>query len=536
MNNKSKRYQVYICHHYGDGFPVFESDITIPIQAGRAISPISSNMIGDDEGDNISNKCNWYSEYTATYWAWKHSPAQYIGWIHYRRIPNLGYWYTPRTRSNFDPQSICLDHGITRKNIELLLSQYEAVVMEPITLLPSILQQYINCHIYAQDFYDTTISVIQKKYPQMLSSVKHHFTSETQGYFKCQILARREFFNEYMDFEFSIFQALEEKFQKHLEKEGKSAYRLYAFMGERLLSAFINYKIKEEHKPIKTVPVPEYTTVNDLYNYSNNLYSSYRSFLNNFHEEPEYLRYLFFHQKTTNSDDKRISLNINYIDWNGNERSAIYRNKHFHVYPRDSKQKLGEFDFLEFWNESGQKCRVKYSLEQLQVQVKDGNYNNVNCFTYKTWNNEGYYTSYLIKWNEPWTNYLSDPSLNQKSIFLFRKPNTNYYTTASSKIYCKTQNCGITLHQIIETEGGHSPNKNFQVILKNDIPYSQDQKKKNQSSIQYINQKNEEISLSIYNKQFITNGSSSTIIIPDWDDEPYEVSIGTWFPYSVYLQ
>lgn len=63
----------------------------IPVQAGASIDGRIENagMHYDDEGDNISARNREYSELTVTYWAWKHSSADYVGICHYRRILEL---------------------------------------------------------------------------------------------------------------------------------------------------------------------------------------------------------------------------------------------------------------------------------------------------------------------------------------------------------------------------------------------------------------------------------------------------------------
>lgn len=59
-----------------------------PIHVGRALArqPLPG-MIGDDTGDNISDRNGRYCELTALYWAWKNDRASsHIGLMHYRRL------------------------------------------------------------------------------------------------------------------------------------------------------------------------------------------------------------------------------------------------------------------------------------------------------------------------------------------------------------------------------------------------------------------------------------------------------------------
>lgn len=72
--------------------PVLNNEIYIPIQAGKKISnkKLSKPWIGDDTGDNISEKNKEYCELTALYWAWKNlKDVDYIGLCHYRRYFSL---------------------------------------------------------------------------------------------------------------------------------------------------------------------------------------------------------------------------------------------------------------------------------------------------------------------------------------------------------------------------------------------------------------------------------------------------------------
>jgi hypothetical protein len=81
--------------------PLIKSEILEPIQGGRAIANtpsrdgkfsqeqidwLNKNLIGDDTGDNISDRNAGYCELTALYWGWKQLDMDYIGLCHYRRL------------------------------------------------------------------------------------------------------------------------------------------------------------------------------------------------------------------------------------------------------------------------------------------------------------------------------------------------------------------------------------------------------------------------------------------------------------------
>ena len=58
---------------------LIKDDVFCPIQVGRAVSNTKLDMIGDNTGENISEKNPIYCEMSAVYWAWKNLDADYIG-------------------------------------------------------------------------------------------------------------------------------------------------------------------------------------------------------------------------------------------------------------------------------------------------------------------------------------------------------------------------------------------------------------------------------------------------------------------------
>lgn len=83
----NKKITILVASHKPD--KVYADDVYTPIHVGRSISRFKedmADMIGDDTGDNISEKNGAYCELTAIYWAWKNlKDTEYIGLAHYRR-------------------------------------------------------------------------------------------------------------------------------------------------------------------------------------------------------------------------------------------------------------------------------------------------------------------------------------------------------------------------------------------------------------------------------------------------------------------
>ena len=80
--------KIFICCHKPD--TVKHDDVYTPLHVGRALSKYKEemkDMIGDDTGENISEKNPFYSEATGIYWIWKNvHDTEYVGLCHYRRF------------------------------------------------------------------------------------------------------------------------------------------------------------------------------------------------------------------------------------------------------------------------------------------------------------------------------------------------------------------------------------------------------------------------------------------------------------------
>ena len=249
--------EVYIAYHKPS--KLYEGDILVPIQAGRALhlgknKRFFSHMIGDDTGDNISLKNDKYSELTALYWIWKNSKADYVGLMHYRRFLNL---YNTRQNEKFE------NLGITRENIEAIMKDADVVTARyrGFNVGRNVYEHYLLNH-YAEDFY-VVIRYIMKKYPELTEEL-YRFLHK-KSYMPYNIfVARKEVIDEYCEWLFDILFAVEEDMNfPHGEydfsiKKSEVSYdyqkRAPGFIAERLFTFWLEInKDKYRNKQYPTV-------------------------------------------------------------------------------------------------------------------------------------------------------------------------------------------------------------------------------------------------------------------------------------------
>lgn len=233
--------KIYVCHHK-EG-PIFRNEFFEPIQVGKAISGHTINeIIGDDTGENISHKNKEWCELTAIYWIWKNTNHDYVGINHYRRYMNFA--------KDAGNKTLLLD-----KNIDFLLycSQHikeicntHDIITSPLckvhqvsspTNVQNLYENYRYNHF--ENDLETTLSIIkntQKEYYEASRLV----LGLDFCFFGNMLLMRRDLFNEYCNFIFSVLFEVE----KTIDTTYYDYYqkRVFGFLAERLSNVFVMKK------------------------------------------------------------------------------------------------------------------------------------------------------------------------------------------------------------------------------------------------------------------------------------------------------
>lgn len=242
---KEQNIKIYVT--YKNREPIIQSEIVSPIQTGRAIAAdIFREMIGDDTGDNISDKNPTFSELSAMYWVWKNYDSignpDYIGFMHYRRQfifnEKLGIPFPKWTSSFYYFPSLheaipyFADEEIKRivPHYDLLIPKYS------VTPTLNIKDEYTYMIPGSRaDIFDTFIKICREIHPTWEEEIKRVERGNVVALCNMFVM-KRELFFEYCNFAFPVLFELEKRVDKtNLSTNG---LRFCGYMAEKLQTMF----------------------------------------------------------------------------------------------------------------------------------------------------------------------------------------------------------------------------------------------------------------------------------------------------------
>lgn len=193
----------------------------LPLQVGAAVSP-SLGYLSDASGDNISALNKYYGELTGMYWIWKnYSEADFIGTSHYRR-----YFVNGNQQL------------LSEAEVENILQTHDIIV--PI---------HMNCgdksyfDIFAEahgpEILNVTCTAIHTVFPEYDETFQTVF-SEHAYYYGNLLIMSHSHFNEYMEWLFQIFTALEPTLQ--MDFTDLYHQRVFGFISENLIHVWARHQ------------------------------------------------------------------------------------------------------------------------------------------------------------------------------------------------------------------------------------------------------------------------------------------------------
>lgn len=219
-----QKIKILVASHKPD--QVYQNNIYTPIHVGRAISKYKSEMagmIGDDTGDNISDKNPFFCELTAQYWAWKNlNNIEYIGLCHYRR-----YFMKQFTFENIDKEIEGYDIILSNKyylNQNILSFLSDSLTPEDVDLF----------FLYMSQFCKNDFKIFKQFY------INQNWYNPANMF-----VCKKQLFNEFCEWQFKI---LNDLFQIIPISPYSREKRLMGYLAETLLPFYAKlrkWRIKE---------------------------------------------------------------------------------------------------------------------------------------------------------------------------------------------------------------------------------------------------------------------------------------------------
>lgn len=237
--------KILVCAHKKDY--VRQDDVYMPIQVGKAISSIDLGFQGDDTGDNISDRNDWYAELTAMYWAWKNlKGVDYIGLCHYRRYFNF------HTKGlSYSEYQIVKTEEIKKLNLDLPdvekgLKHYDVILPKFKYYSTNLFRDYSFIHNSEEIRF--LIKVIKQYYPAYYPALSQTLKCNKLLHYNMYIMSWQQF-DSYSSWLFDVLDTLDKKFKSvHYTPLQR---RVFGFMGERLMTTYaIHHHWKIKHYPL----------------------------------------------------------------------------------------------------------------------------------------------------------------------------------------------------------------------------------------------------------------------------------------------
>ena len=173
--------------------------------------------IGDDSGENISEKNPFYCELTGMYWIWKNVKCDIVGICHYRRFFRKG------------KKLMKTDY------MEERLKKYSILVPNTLTTKEKNVYEHYGVRHYKKDL-DLCRDVISEKYPEYVAAFDYVMQANLISVGNMWI-THKSIFDKYCEWLFSILFEVENR----IDMSGYDTYqkRVFGFLSERLFRVWL---------------------------------------------------------------------------------------------------------------------------------------------------------------------------------------------------------------------------------------------------------------------------------------------------------
>lgn len=202
----------------------------LPIHVGRE-GKSDIGYVGDNTGENISEKNPYYCELTGLYWGIKNLECDYIGLVHYRRhFSGKGFL------SNLFGDKF--NKILSQDEMEVILKDYDIILPKKRKYyIETLYSHYGNTH-YSEHLDETRI-ILEKLYPEYVDDFDK-VMKRTSAHMFNMFIMKKDLAEQYCEWIFSILAELEKKVD--VSQYDAFQARLFGRISELLLDVWIERK------------------------------------------------------------------------------------------------------------------------------------------------------------------------------------------------------------------------------------------------------------------------------------------------------
>ncbi|MCR5143856.1 MAG: DUF4422 domain-containing protein [Lachnospiraceae bacterium] len=259
--NDNPDIKIFVSNRIDLDSEIVDNPLYIPVRCGAVYDKRKNvEMLGDDTGDNISEKRMIYCELTVQYWAWKNIDADYYGLCHYRRyfnfgekLPNIGLKQgvlDALTEENIKKIGIDDKEKVIEeiKKWDLIVTPMYEMGKDTIAKFPGRNARELwekNCPNFLEPkSFDVMLNIIKELAPDYYKDAEYymHRKKNSRG-FDCYIM-KKELFFSFCEFEYPLLG----EFERRSKTEGYSTtqHRNVAYMSEWLYDIWIYHTTKNK--------------------------------------------------------------------------------------------------------------------------------------------------------------------------------------------------------------------------------------------------------------------------------------------------
>lgn len=261
--------------NYTSPFSLMQSQCLVPVYAGQAQRTEPSFIVSDDCGENISHKHPFYKELTVLYNLWKTNTSDYKGLLHAHRLLNFK---TKESRFHRIKKDYLQRYGLSNETVraacekaDIILPRKSEKIKNAFSIYESYQKEYVGSDL------ELCLQIIRKHYPDMYDTALT-LLSEQRLYPANIFIAKREIFDTYCQWLFTILFAVEQKIQQEVIQRPSNQQAVYPLLAELLLNIYVA-DLQKKNPSLKIVVYPELIYEPSLKKWNHYCYKNFSHFL-----------------------------------------------------------------------------------------------------------------------------------------------------------------------------------------------------------------------------------------------------------------